>query len=431
MITAINLYHPHPGQKKILEDDSRFKVVVCGRRFGKTVFAINELLEGALTTPHGRFWYIAPTYSQAKMIAWRMLIEKIMRLPPDLVVKRNESELYIQFSNGALLELKGADNEDNLRGVGLDGVVMDEMAIIKSHVLHEIVMPMLLDSKGWGIFISTPKGFNHFYDLYTEGLKETVTDYQSFHFSSYDNPHVDKLEIEKLKDSMDATLFEQEYLAEFTKFTGAIYKDFNRRIHVISEWRPNPGEQVYRAMDFGAVNPTVCLWIHINKEGEVIVFDEYQASEKTTQQNAGIISARYPEYQYAQTYGDPSGKQEILDYASYGLYISPAVRTTTGPNEDWVNSGINQVITALKVNPSNGRPKLFITENCTNLIRGMESYAWQEPPKSNIQGRRDVPIKIDDHHVDAYRYFAVSYRGRVARKNRRVVEVQRSSITGY
>ena len=413
----------------IINDPSRFKVIVCGRRFGKTIFAINELLDHALSTPKGRFWYVAPTYSQAKMIAWRMLVEKVLKLPPDMVNKKNESELYIEFSNGALLELKGADNEEHLLGVGLEGVVMDEMAIIKSRVWFKIVMPMLLDTKGWAIFISTPKGFNHFHDLYLLGLKKE-TEYKSFHFTSYDNPHVEKLEIDKLRDQMDETLFAQEFLAEFTKFSGAIYKDFQRAYHVIDDWKPNPGEIVFRAMDFGAINPTVCLWVHVNREGEVIFFDEYQASEKTTQENAGMILARHHEYTYAQTYGDPSGKQEIIDYGSFGLYISSATKITT--NEmDWVNSGINQVKMLLRVNPSTGRPKLFITQNCQNTIEGMERYEWQDMPHKSVRDRKDLPVKFDDHHVDALRYFCVSYSASCNRKRRKQPERERSSVTGY
>lgn len=429
----MNLYQPHQAQKEIIEDKHRFKTVVCGRRFGKTVFAVNELLYEALNTPGGRFWYIAPTYSQAKMIAWRMLSEQLQKLPHELVKKKNESELYVEVGNGALIELKGADKEDSLRGVGLHGVVLDEFATIKPNVFDEIIRPALGDHQGWAIFIGTPKGFNHFWDVYKLGLKDHK-DYKSFHYTSFDNPHVPNSEIESARDDMGEDLFAQEYMAEFTRMEGMVYKEWNRKYHLLPGWKPTPGNEVYRCMDFGATNPTVCLWIHVNNDGEVIVFDEYYQREQTIDFHSGVILSKHTEFDYRLTFGDPSGKQEMLDYATKGLYITPATKTQPG-DQGWVISGINEIKALLKVNPSNGRPKLFVTENCVNFIREFENYRWAEKPANPNTPVKDRPIKVDDHGVDALRMFVVSYRpsnhSRRRKGRKRAIQRARSSVTGY
>tara|TARA_R100001530_G_scaffold13251_2_gene12254 strand:+ start:49 stop:1239 length:1191 start_codon:yes stop_codon:yes gene_type:complete len=395
--------------------------------------AINYLLEEALVTTKGRYWYIAPTYSQAKMIAWRMLSDQLMKLPPELIKKKNESELYVEIGNGSLIELKGADKEDSLRGVGLHGVVLDEYATIKPNVFDEIIRPALADHEGWAMFIGTPKGYNHFWNIYKLGSKDHE-EYKSFHYTSYDNPYVPNIEIEKAKSDMGEDLFAQEYMAEFTRFEGMVYKEWNRAHHLMPEWKPNPGSEVYRAMDFGATNPTACLWIHVNADGEVIVFDEYYQREQTIDFHSGVILSKHTEFDYRLTYGDPSGKQEMLDYATRGLYITPAVKTQPGEH-GWVVSGINEIKALLKVNPSNGRPKLFITENCENLIREIENYRWMEQSKNANAPRRDMPVKVEDHGADALRMFVVSYRPSQASRRRRgrgkQIVRQRSSITGY
>lgn len=431
---VVNLYEPHSKQQEIIDDDHRFKVVVCGRRFGKTVFAVNELLYEALTTPRSRFWYVAPTYAQAKMIAWRMLREQLEKVPAELIQKVNESELYVEFVNGSLIELKGGDKEDSLRGVGLHGVVLDEYATIKANVFDEIIRPALADHQGWAIFIGTPKGFNHFHQAFKIGNEEESTDWTSFHFTSYDNPHVPNSEIDDAKEDMDKDLFAQEYMGDFTRMEGMVYKEWDRRYHLKPVWKPDAGAMIYRAIDFGAHNPTACLWIHVNKEGEVWVFDEYYEREKPTDYHAGVILSKHREYDYALTFGDPSGKQEMLDYAQHGFYITPAIKTEPG-DMGWVRSGINEIKALLKVNPSNGRPKLFITENCENLIREIEHYRWEPAPKNPDTPHKDRPIKVDDHGVDALRMFGVSYRPtkdrRANRRRKRQVVVQRSSTTGY
>lgn len=222
----------HGNQLKVFLDGHRFKVVVAGRRFGKTFLALMAMLRNAITYGGMLNWYIAPTYRQVKDIAWKLLFEIV---PKEAIRKKNEVELTIELTNGSTISLKGADNPDSLRGVGLSFAVMDEYGEMKENVWSAVVRPMLMDAKAKGkggeaMFIGTPKGFNHFYDIYNS--EKTDDDFKSWHFTSYDNLALDPdeihKEVEKLKkeasiSELKQIEFSQEILAQFEVLTGIPY----------------------------------------------------------------------------------------------------------------------------------------------------------------------------------------------------------------
>jgi hypothetical protein len=162
-------YTPHVLQRLVHQSMKRFNVLVCHRRFGKTVLAVNTLIDAALRCDktNGRYAYIAPLRKQAKDVAWDYLKLYTQNIEG---VKYNESELRVDFANGARITLYGADNPDSMRGLYLDGAVMDEVAQMKPSVWHEVIRPALADRKGWILFIGTPKGINLFYDLYHDNI---------------------------------------------------------------------------------------------------------------------------------------------------------------------------------------------------------------------------------------------------------------------
>lgn len=210
-------FFPHKHQQAIRDSQARFKVVVAGRRFGKTIFAINELIRMALENPNSLNWYIGPTYRQAKDIAWKMLFQN---LPIELISSKNEVELSIELIQGATIALKGADNPEGLKGVGLNYAVLDEYGEMKEEVWDEAIRPMLIDSKGSAIFIGTPVGYNHFWKLYQKDKDDT--DYKSFHFKTVDNLAIDGIaeEVEKARIEMDPIKFSQEIEANFEALVG-------------------------------------------------------------------------------------------------------------------------------------------------------------------------------------------------------------------
>lgn len=371
----------HPAQSKVFKDTHRFKVMVCGRRFGKTTLSITALIKEALEK-EGKYWYVAPTYRQAKQIAWDMLTRLLQKI--EWVVKRkNETELSIELVNGSKIELKGADNEDSLRGVGLNGVIMDEYAQIKPRVFEEIIRPTLTDTKGWAWFIGTPQGFNHFYEMSNKQDK----DYATFHFTSFDNPYLDHGEIAKAQEELTENAFNQEYLAKFTKFTGLVYPDFDRGSNVIKPFDIPPDWSRFRSIDFGYNNPFACLWFAIDSDSNIYITDEFYQSHTTTRGVAETIKGRSVGVNIRQTFGDPSAKQLIADFAGESLYIIPA-------NND-VQGGIAKVSQYVKKSPATGKPRLFVFNSCINTIREFETYHWQDKKEGNNE--KEEPVKENDH----------------------------------
>ena len=215
-------YCPQEYQAEIHNDTHRFKVLDIGRRGGKTEFVLNELIKEAVKDP-GLYWYIGPSYRQAKSIAWVRL--KLLLKPAREHWKFNEQELYAEnLDTGARIELKGADNEESLLGVGLKGVVFDESAMVKANVWPRIVRPMLADSQGWAIFISTPKGKNWFHDVYMKGLNPDEVQWKSWHYPTAVNKYIAPEEIEEMKKEMPERLFRQEVMAEFLDDSSGVFR---------------------------------------------------------------------------------------------------------------------------------------------------------------------------------------------------------------
>jgi len=203
----------HPKQYDVFNDEARFIVLVAGRRFGKTTLSVNKLFISALTTPNSVNWYIAPTYKQAKMIAWKMLCEAV---PLDIRKATNQSDLSMTLHNGSVIELKGCDNPDSLRGAGVNFVVVDEFAIIPDamDLWGAVLRPLLTDTKGKALFIGTPKGLNSFHDLYQKGLRGE-DEFKSYLFQSVENPYLDPAEIKLAEMSTLPAIYAQEYLCSF------------------------------------------------------------------------------------------------------------------------------------------------------------------------------------------------------------------------
>jgi predicted phage terminase large subunit-like protein len=233
----------HPKQTEVFNDDHRFKVVAAGRRFGKSRLAAWTLIIEALKSQSKDVFYVAPTFQQAKDIMWTVLKE----LAHSVIKSVHENTAVITLINDRKIYLKGSDRPDTMRGVGLAYVVIDEYADMKPQVFEQILRPALSDVKGGALFIGTPKGRNHFYELYTMAQKEEDKDWVSFHFTSFDNPLLDPEEIEAAKKSMSSFSFRQEYLASFEAAQSDLFKEDWLRF-VDKEDIPSDG-QYYIAVD--------------------------------------------------------------------------------------------------------------------------------------------------------------------------------------
>ena len=208
-------------QKEVWKDTSRFKVVATGRRCGKSRLAAWMLIVNALQADRGHVFYVAPTQGQARDIMWSLLIE----LAHPVIKTSHINNMQITLVNGATISLKGADRPDTMRGVSLKFLVLDEYADMKPSVFEEILRPALADQKGNCLFIGTPKGRNHFYDLYVYADKGEDDSYQAWHFTSYNNETLDDEEIDLAKKSMSSFAFRQEFMASFEALGSEIFKE--------------------------------------------------------------------------------------------------------------------------------------------------------------------------------------------------------------
>ena len=210
----------HPAQLEIFNSDKRFKVVSAGRRFGKSRLAAWILIIKALQSTEKDVFYIGPTFQQAKDIMWNMLKELLHGT--ELIEQTHENTATMTLTNGRRISLKGSDRPDTLRGVGLAYVVLDEYASMKVEVWEQIIRPTLADVKGGALFIGTPAGKNHFYELFLDAEKDE--DWDTFQFNSTDNPLIDPEEVAVARRTMSTQAFRQEFEASFVSFTGGIFK---------------------------------------------------------------------------------------------------------------------------------------------------------------------------------------------------------------
>ena len=210
-------YTAREWQRQCHINKKRFSVYALHRRSGKTELAIMELIDKAMKTDKelSMFVYVAPFLRQAKAIAWARLKQKIEPLRQRSAIEINEGELSIKFKhNGAIIRLFGGDNPDAMRGLRLDGIVMDEVAQLKNELWTDIVQPALSDRLGWSIFIGTPSGINLFSELYYKAMDEE--DWTAARYTVFDTDSLHPNEVTRLKRDMSETSFAREYLCDFS-----------------------------------------------------------------------------------------------------------------------------------------------------------------------------------------------------------------------
>jgi hypothetical protein len=348
-------------RKQILEDNSRYKVLVCGRRWGKTYFALLWLM-GNDIKPYERRWFIFPTYRKAKMVAWGIM-KRIFR---GTNAKINESELSVTLSNNAKIELKGADKEDSLRGVSLNACVLDEYAFMKPNVWGEIVQPMLAETGGDALFVGTPTGIqNHFYDMFVKGQSDD-SDYKSWQFTTIQGGFIPPEEVESAKKNLDAMTFRQEYLASFETAQNRCAYNFSRDKHLKEL---DISTRIFWGIDFGVASYMSAVLMCENVAGEVYVFEEIGLQNSNTFELAEKMKQIAPDI---PVYPDPAGKartsnstksdHRILSDAGFTVISRKANPT----QKDRLNA-LNRML-----QDASGRIKLFISPKCTNTIRDLE-----------------------------------------------------------
>ena len=343
----------------------------------------------AMYREDGRVCYIAPTFQQARDIAWQEL--KKACEPAIKVI--NESRLEITLNNvkggTSQISLRGWEAIETLRGQKYHYIVVDEIAQMRNWDTNweEVIRPTLTDNKGEALFISTPKGFNHFYELYNK--QESDADYKSFHFASHDNPHLPIEELEKARQEMTEDRYAQEYLADFRKTQGLVYKEFDRKKHVYTD-PDGSNPMIYGTVntsvgvDWGFTNPTAILKIDQDTDARYFVPKLYYKTGKTTDEAVEVARSFNGNYYYP----DPAepDRNEILRKA--GCNVREVSKD--------IEAGIESVRELFKAN------RLFIHADCKELISELETYSY--PDKKPGKNEYENPIKENDHALDALRY---------------------------
>ena len=347
-------------RREILNDPSRYKIVSSGRRFGKSYFSVLFLLNKPLEANERR-WIVFPTYRQAKMVSWNLLKSIFANKQATI----NETELSITLDNGAKIELKGADKPDSLRGVSTTMVVMDEYSYMKENVWGEIIQPTLAENKGSALFVGTPSGLNHFYDLFVKG-QSNDSDYKSWQFTTLEGGFISEEEVENAKKNLDKRTFQQEYEASFLTAANRCAYNFNRDTHCkVMEKSP----RMFWGIDFGVASYMTALLMCENTAGEVYVFDEIGLQNSNTFELAKLMQEKG---RGLPCYPDPAGKartsnstksdHKILQDAGFTVIAKKSNPT----QKDRLNA-LNRML-----EDATGKHKLFINPKCKNTIRDLE-----------------------------------------------------------
>ena len=379
----------------VFKDDARFRVLIAGRRFGKTRLMIAEQARAA-ATPGARCWCVYPTYRQAKQVAWAVLKEE---LPAGWITGVNETDLTVTLANKSTISLRGADNPDSLRGVGLDFAGFDEFDFMDAATWPEVIRPMLATTGGRALFVGTPDGFGPLYDLYGRGKSSAAgdSDWSAHQFTTLDGGWVSAQEIEDARRDMDDRTFQQEFCATFVNAAGRVYYAFDRE-HNVRE--PAPGMLASTALGVGIdfnVDPMTAVIFHDDLAATHVI-DEITIRSSNTHEMIAELKARYGA-RIVAAYPDPAGRarktsaivgvtdHEIIRQAGIPVYTRLSVSVRDGINA--VNA---RLCSADKVR------RLFVAPKCKGLIAALERHSYKAGTSQ--------PDKGDgfDHWCDSLRY---------------------------
>lgn len=417
-------YKPQKHQLSVHDDPHRFRVVAAGRQCGKTTLALAEVSRAAILNPKGRSWYVAPTYRQAKSIAWDDAEDGIFGefvegphagkrkfLPESRIERVYRSELKIILKNGHVIEFKGAENKDKLRGAKLHFLVLDEFGHMDADVWDAILRPMLMRRGGKALFIGTPglNGSPHFHDLYKIGQTNDPL-FKSWLFFTKDNEYLPREDIEHAQKTLPHDIYKREFEADFTIAKGIIYDNFDQALHVIPSYEPKPHEIVIGSIDPGYDHPTAALlsaWDLKTPGGPTgRFFKEYYRKGALAPENAEAIRAmsrpynvRYWVIDSAANKTDPSTGSKVFN--DYRRVLGPVRLAPRWSGS--VNFGNQEVKKLLQPHAETGLCRLYVTAELTETINEFLHYCWYKPKQLQYQTPKEKPRKYMDDCMDAVR----------------------------
>jgi hypothetical protein len=389
----------HKYQKIVHDSPARFKVVVAGRRWGKTAKSKITLILAALKKKKALVWYVAPTYAMARDIMWDALVEAI---PPSYIRAKNETRLTVILKNGSVIQCKGADKPDSLRGRGVDFVVLDEYQDFKVDTWEKAILPTLADKRGYALIIGTPKAYNHLHTLYEKGQSDDPldADWASWQFPTRTSPFIPASELAAAKRNMDEKSFKQEFEASFETMQGRVYYPFDRNVHV-GDYAFDPSQQIIVGQDFN-VDPMCSVILQYKpKLREIWAVDEIFLTQSNTYETVQELERRYFRLfpNRIMLFPDASGGNRSSARGESDLQIfreKGITRIHNKTKNPFVSDRINAVNGMLM--SADGTVRLRIDKKCKNLIKSLEQTIYKP-------GTREVDKTAGtDHMADAIGY---------------------------
>lgn len=432
-------YKPHAVQRSIhssvTDHSARFRVVCAGRRTGKSTLGGHELTAEAIRAfyrqdeldPYERraeFWIVGPEYSDAEK-EFRVLWGDLTRMgiemdKPGSYYNPNTGQMSVSLYGGRFqVHCKSAKYPDSLVGEALEGVILAEAAKLKPSVWSKFIRPMLADYRGWALMTSTPEGKNWFYEFWQMGQDPQHKDWWSIRMPSWSNDILfpdgrDDEEILSMSAGMSQEKFKQEIGAEFTEFTGRVFKDFDEEFHVES-LKLNPNWPTYAAIDYGWENPFVWLLIQVDPFDNVYVLGEHYASHLTVEENIEeVVRKGLAPLGLQMFYPDPASPSDT-EIVRQLLHVRAGDKTG-GPIKDRLELIRRWLKLEVDDRPGNDwgykKPKLVFDRSCHNCIREFAAYRYPDK-KSETTNNTENPLKKDDHTPEALgRFFAGHYGNR-------------------
>ena len=380
-------------QHKVSSSNKRFRVLVSGRRFGKTYLCITEMMKFA-TKVGKTIWYVAPTFKMAREIVWLKL--KQMLSDFNWIESINETNLSIRIKKtGSIISLKGCENYDSLRGVGLDFLILDEFADIDEKAWTEVLRASIADTQGDVLMCGSPKGFGNWsYRMYEKGKRDKEWD--SFQFTTLEGGMVSKEEIEQAKQDIDIRTFRQEFEGTFENYAGAVYYNFHA-VDNVQEKKIDWQKPLHIGLDFN-VDPMSACVAQIDRD-KIHFVDEIVIYSSNTDEMVQEIRDRYGTKTRIFVYPDPAcrqrktsagGRTDLTILQNAGFSVKCKLKHS--PIRDRVNA-VNS-----RLKSADGKRYIFISPSCKIMIKGLQRQIYKE--------NTNIPDKEEryDHMNDAIGY---------------------------
>ena len=386
------------AQGEVFQSEARFRVLVAGRRFGKSYLSCIELLRGAINKPGETFFYCAPTYRMAKDIAWKTMKQLV---PQAWVKSKNESDLKIELRNGSMIELKGTENAMALRGRSLSGCVLDEAAFMDAAVWFEVLRPALADKQGWALFISTPEGTaSWFFDLYCYAgeQQDEDNDWARWSYTTIEGGNVPPEEVEAARSQLDPRTFRQEFEASFENLSGLVAINFSEE-NIDKTITDIPQLPLWVGLDFNVDNMSAVCGIRVGEE--LHIFKEILMVNATTWEMADELIHHFGLERRIDVCPDPTGaarKTAGVGLTDHAILRKAGLKVST-PRSPWkIRDKVNCVNTAIY--DGNGERRLKISPTCRETIKSLRTLVYDD------SGLPNKKLGVD-HMFDALGYLCL------------------------